>query len=158
MRQRVRVPRGHNNSNITLAPVVPYLLCTSYRFLKFTNIYPFSDHWETTPFRTVPPLKLIIWARCRSTICLLWLGSGSLLRALVRSGYRDCTRPSFISKYGLFPDLYFIQSNSWLFSQSSCRGASIWRGLRLLVASCKLGVQFLLQKSFSCCWTNNATH
>ena len=77
---------------------------------------PQTYHWETMFFHIVPLLKPIIWAQCWFTICLRRLGSGSLLRALIRSGYWDCIRPSFISQYGLFPGIYSILSNTLLCS------------------------------------------
>ena len=101
----------HNFSNIICNLAAAYLLSTSCRFLNFTNNWSFLNHWEMIFSCTIPLRELIIRDWCWSQSCLLWPGSGVLLRALIRSRYWDCTRPSFISQYDLFLGPYFMSSN-----------------------------------------------
>ena len=108
-------PSSATSSNVILVQInlFKYIPCTSYRFLIWLNIWGHLNYWEATPFCTIPlPTCESVCFRNLSHMPLLWPGSDSLARALIRLGWRDLSCPSFISQYGLFPGPCLLPSNS----------------------------------------------
>ena len=102
-------------SNIVYDQLFPCIIFTY--FIPVSNISNHKTnigHCGTASAHTLSLRDYMsVWDVCRSRICLLWLEPGSLVRACIRLGCRDCIFLSFLLLFWPFAVLFFLSSNSF---------------------------------------------